>query len=133
MFAGIVNYPYIFIVKEVECCPGREFLVAFSQNRPVLGSPSPRLYVTSSSNQPVDVTVSLPGMSVGLLWPAAVGPPFYQSTYRLPAIGQGQEIDFPSALQLLGTNIENKGKQENISLETRCLASVHRIFKALII
>jgi hypothetical protein len=93
----------------VDCCPGREFLVAFLENRVVLGSPSPRLYVTSFSRQPVNVTVSLPGMSVGLLWPASVAPPFYSNTYRLQAIGQGIEISFPSAIQLLGTNVENKG------------------------
>ena len=92
--------------------------MAFAQNNPLLGPPSPRLYVTSLSNEPVSVTVILPGMYIGLLWPASRGPPFYQNTYVIESIGQATRIDFPSDIQMSGTNIENKGLTRIISTET---------------
>ncbi len=92
--------------------------MAFAQNNPLLGPPSPRLYVTSLSNEPVSVTVILPGMYIGLLWPASRGPPFYQNTYVIESIGQATRIDFPSDIQMSGTNIENKGLTRIISLNS---------------
>ena len=91
---------------------GRRFVVAFPQHRPRMsyGPAAARLYVTSASRYPLSVVISLPGQDiVGLLWPPSEAEPFRARTYRLLHHGDFIECQLPSAVQLHGTNIENKG------------------------
>ena len=93
---------------------GREFVVAFPQHSAgSLGPAAARLYVTSCSWQPIQVTISLPGQVRGLLWPASHAEPFTERRYRLAHNGDTVELELPTAVHLDGSNIENKGIDTN--------------------
>jgi len=111
------------VLREVSAikASGRQFLVAFPQHEPPTshGPAAARLYVTSSSRYPLRVVISLPGQdTAGLLWPPSEAPPFSTRQYRLLHSGDYVECQLPSAVQLHGTDIENKGSP--YALEAMC-------------
>ena len=88
---------------------GREFIIAFVENRILVDYPIIKLYATSVSEIPVNVTFSVPLMT----------DEFADETLELEP-GQAAVKEYPYELHMLDDGVDYKGKNLSIVLHSKC-------------
>lgn len=107
---------YTLYLSPTDGRPGREFVVGLLQNRPILGYPYARIYISTLSRRTVTVTISIPGTQNGRFWAPSESEEVsgyygeYQKRLTVTAL-QPIVHEFPTEIHLEGLNLEDKGEE----------------------